>query len=301
MILEIGEWACGEACYTLKRWRQHGQERFVDGGQRVGAAVAAQRPAQVVARVLEETGVPAECLELELTESVVMANAAQTSATLQCVPRSGRVTGIDDFGTGYSSLAYLKRLPITTLKIDKEFIGDLTRDAGRRGDHQHGNRDGAFARMSVVAEGVEEEAQMQFLRDHRCDEIQGYWLSPPLDRTAASPYSCVGAQPDRGTNGLSRRGSVPADNRCPAALTDSLPAAYRAGMDNTDRSPSYAHCRTPGPAHRARAAAGRRERSLRQQQEQLAGEARQLLAKNEQARSRVEAMITRLKSLEQHT
>ena len=136
---------------------------------------------QVVARVLEETGVPAECLELELTESVVMANAAHTSATLHAFRDLGVSLAVDDFGTGYSSLAYLKRLPITTLKIDKEFIGDLTRDAD---DEAITSTVIAMAHslgLSVVAEGVEEEPQMQFLRDHRCDEIQGYWLSPPLD------------------------------------------------------------------------------------------------------------------------
>jgi EAL domain-containing protein (putative c-di-GMP-specific phosphodiesterase class I) len=88
---------------------------------------------------------------------------------------------IDDFGTGYSSLAYLKRLPINTLKIDKEFVDDLS----------HGSEDAAITTtiiamaralgLNVVAEGVETEAQLQFLRAHHCDEIQGYWLSPPLE------------------------------------------------------------------------------------------------------------------------
>jgi EAL domain-containing protein (putative c-di-GMP-specific phosphodiesterase class I) len=94
---------------------------------------------------------------------------------------------IDDFGTGYSSLAYLKRLPITTLKIDKEFIGDLTRDADDEAITSTVITMAHSLGLNVVAEGVEEEAQVLFLRAHRCDEIQGYWLSPPLDA-----HRCLG-------------------------------------------------------------------------------------------------------------
>ncbi len=91
---------------------------------------------------------------------------------------------IDDFGTGYSSLAYLKRLPITTLKIDKEFIGDLTHDADDEAITSTIITMAHSLGLKVVAEGVEGEAQMQFLRDHGCDEVQGYWLSRPLDAQA---------------------------------------------------------------------------------------------------------------------
>jgi EAL domain-containing protein (putative c-di-GMP-specific phosphodiesterase class I) len=120
-------------------------------------------------------------LELELTESVIMANAEQTADKLQAFRRLGISLAIDDFGTGYSSLAYLKRLPINTLKIDKEFVDDLSL----------GSEDAAITTtviamaralgLNVVAEGVETEAQVQFLREHHCDEIQGFWLSPPLE------------------------------------------------------------------------------------------------------------------------
>jgi EAL domain-containing protein (putative c-di-GMP-specific phosphodiesterase class I) len=135
----------------------------------------------VVERVLADTGLSPRALELELTESVVMANAEQTADKLQAFRRMGVSLAIDDFGTGYSSLSYLKRLPINTLKIDKEFVDDLP----------HGTDDAAITTtiiamarslgLNVVAEGVETQAQMQFLRDHHCDEIQGFWLSSPLD------------------------------------------------------------------------------------------------------------------------
>ena len=126
-------------------------------------------------------GVPAEQLQLELTESVIMANAAQTAATLQGLRSIGVSMAIDDFGTGYSSLAYLKRLPINTLKIDKEFVDDLTRDPDDEAITTTVITMAHSLGLTVVAEGVETEAQMNFLRDHGCDEIQGYWLARPLE------------------------------------------------------------------------------------------------------------------------
>jgi EAL domain-containing protein (putative c-di-GMP-specific phosphodiesterase class I) len=139
--------------------------------------------AQTVQQVLRETGVPAAQLELELTESVLMANAEYATERLQTFRRLGVSIAVDDFGTGYSSLAYLRRLPITTLKIDKAFIDDL----GHPGD----NEDAAITTtviamahslgLRVVAEGVETQAQQRFLLQHGCDMVQGYLLSRPLN------------------------------------------------------------------------------------------------------------------------
>jgi diguanylate cyclase (GGDEF)-like protein/PAS domain S-box-containing protein len=187
LILEIGEWALREACRTLQRWRAHGLDRLSMAVNVSALQLLRGDLPLVVARVLEETGVPAEYLELELTESVVMSNASQTAATLQAFRELGVQLAVDDFGTGYSSLAYLKRLPITTLKIDKEFIGDLTRDADDEAITSTVITMAHSLGLNVVAEGVEEEAQVMFLRAHRCDEIQGYWLSPPLDA-----HRCLG-------------------------------------------------------------------------------------------------------------
>jgi diguanylate cyclase (GGDEF)-like protein/PAS domain S-box-containing protein len=186
LILEIGEWALREACFTLKRWRQHGLDRLSMAVNVSSLQLLRGDLPAVVARILEETGVPASCLELELTESVIMANAELTMATLQAFRALGVSLAIDDFGTGYSSLAYLKRLPINKLKIDKEFIGDLTRDPDDEAITSTVITMGRSLELTVVAEGVETEAQMQFLREHDCDQIQGYWLSPPLD-----PHSCL--------------------------------------------------------------------------------------------------------------
>jgi diguanylate cyclase (GGDEF)-like protein/PAS domain S-box-containing protein len=186
LILEIGEWALREACFTLNRWRQHGLEQLSMAVNVSSLQLLRGDLPAVVARVLEETGVPAACLELELTESVIMANAEQTMATLQAFRALGVSLAIDDFGTGYSSLAYLKRLPINTLKIDKEFIGDLTTDPDDAAITSTVITMARSLELTVVAEGVETEAQMQFLREHGCDQIQGYWLSRPLD-----PHSCL--------------------------------------------------------------------------------------------------------------
>ncbi|HYM87321.1 MAG TPA: EAL domain-containing protein, partial [Pseudoxanthomonas sp.] len=128
LILEIGAWALRQACQTLHHW--HGQG-LPDLTVAVNvSAMQLQRGdlSDVVAQVLAETGVPAQCLELELTESVIMANPEKNADTLRACRRLGVSLAIDDFGTGYSSLAYLKRLPLTTLKIDQEFVSDLTHD-----------------------------------------------------------------------------------------------------------------------------------------------------------------------------
>ncbi len=181
LILEIGEWVLREACLSLGRWRQHGLDHL---GLSVNVSalqlLRGDLPG-VVERVLEESGLPPHLLELELTESVVMANAKQTADKLRAFRALGVTLAIDDFGTGYSSLAYLKRLPINTLKIDKEFVDDLSQ----------GSEDAAITTtiiamarslgLNVVAEGVETEAQVEFLRAHGCDEIQGYWVSMPLE------------------------------------------------------------------------------------------------------------------------
>ncbi|MDI9237533.1 EAL domain-containing protein [Lysobacter sp. LF1] len=181
LILDIGEWALREACSVLKRWRLNGLDQLTMAVNVSSLQLLRGNLPKQVARALVESGVPPEMLQLELTESVIMANAGQTSATLDALRALGVGLAIDDFGTGYSSLAYLKRLPINTLKIDKEFIGDLTRDAD---DEAITTTVIAMAHslgLTVIAEGVETEAQMQFLRGRGCDEIQGYWLSRPLE------------------------------------------------------------------------------------------------------------------------
>jgi EAL domain-containing protein (putative c-di-GMP-specific phosphodiesterase class I) len=138
--------------------------------------------------VLAETGVAPQALELELTESVLMANAEQAATKLQALREMGVSLAIDDFGTGYSSLAYLKRLPITTLKIDKTFVTDLNRDPDDTAITTTVITMAHSLGLTVVAEGVETETQLRFLDHFRCDEVQGYWLSRPVPPDACLQF-----------------------------------------------------------------------------------------------------------------
>ncbi len=181
LIMEIGEWVLREACLTLRRWHEQGLDHLAMSVNVSALQLLRGDFTQVVERVLAETGLPPGSLELELTESMVMANAAQAADKLLALRALGVSLAIDDFGTGYSSLSYLKRLPITTLKIDKEFVDDLRLGSD---DAAITTTIIAMARslgLCVVAEGVETQAQMEFLRAHQCDEIQGFWLSSPLE------------------------------------------------------------------------------------------------------------------------
>ncbi|MBB1088326.1 EAL domain-containing protein [Lysobacter sp. SG-8] len=188
MILEIGEWVLHQACSQLLRWRAQGFNDLTMAVNVSALQLLRGDLPRVVERVLRETGIPPGTLELELTESVIMANAEQTAATLGALRNLGVGLAVDDFGTGYSSLAYLKRLPLTSLKIDKEFIDDLS----------EGSDDAAITStviamahslgLNVVAEGVEDVQQMQFLRENGCDEVQGYWLARPLEADACEAF-----------------------------------------------------------------------------------------------------------------
>ena len=180
LIVAIGEWVLAEACSQLRAWRQQG---LVDLCVGVNVSVLQLLRGNLTAflgKVLSDTGVPANRVELELTESMVMQNAEQSTAKLNELRQVGVSLAIDDFGTGYSSLVYLKRLPIDTLKIDKEFVDDLTRDPDDEAITSTIITMGHSLGLNVIAEGVETELQLDYLRAQGCDEIQGHWLSRPL-------------------------------------------------------------------------------------------------------------------------
>jgi EAL domain-containing protein (putative c-di-GMP-specific phosphodiesterase class I) len=180
MILPIGEWVLREACITLQRWRRNG---LLDVGMAVNVSVLQLlrgRLPETLRQLFSEIDIPPERVELEVTESMVMANAEQTNTVLRELKDIGVTIAIDDFGTGYSSLIYLKRLPIDTLKIDKEFVGDLTNDPDDEAITATVITMAHSLGLNVVAEGVETEEQLLYLREQGCDEIQGFWLSRPL-------------------------------------------------------------------------------------------------------------------------
>lgn len=188
LILEMGEWVLREACLTLRQWQQAGlKDLSISVNVSALQLLRGDFPV-VVERVLAETRIPPRLLELELTESVIMASPEQTAAKLHSFRQTGVSLAIDDFGTGYSSLAYLRRLPITTLKIDKEFIGELSNDADNASITTTVIAMAKSLRLNVVAEGVETAEQLRFLAKHGCDEVQGYWLSPPLESNACLQF-----------------------------------------------------------------------------------------------------------------
>jgi diguanylate cyclase (GGDEF)-like protein len=186
LIVPIGGWVLREACRQARIWLDGGV-----GRPHVAVNLSAQQFRRSdllgsITAVLEETGLPAHCLELEITESTIMEDVEAAVATMHGLHELGIRLSIDDFGTGYSSLNYLKRFPIDTLKIDGSFIRDVTEDAD---DAAIVTAIVAMARsmgLRVVAEGVENAAQEAFLHTLRCDEIQGFLYSPPIPADEAT-------------------------------------------------------------------------------------------------------------------
>jgi diguanylate cyclase (GGDEF)-like protein/PAS domain S-box-containing protein len=180
LILAIGEWVLLEAMRTLQRWRELGHRDLMMSVNVSVLQFLRGRLDDSLRQAVEEIGLPAATLELEVTESMVMANAEQAIRMLRELKSIGVSVAIDDFGTGYSSLVYLKRLPIDTLKVDKEFVGDLDSDPDDEAITATIIAMAHSLGLKVVAEGVETAEQLRYLGEHRCDEIQGYWLSRPL-------------------------------------------------------------------------------------------------------------------------
>ncbi|SEC29397.1 sensor domain-containing protein [Pseudomonas anguilliseptica] len=180
LVVQVGDWVLRESCRQLAEW--HGAKIRVP---KISVNLSARQFAegdldQRIAEILQHSGIPAGCLELELTESILMEDVANAMQTLSSLKKLGVFIAIDDFGTGYSSLNYLKQFPIDVLKIDRSFVDVLP----------HGEQDGQIARaiiamahslnLTVIAEGVETLAQLDFLRGHDCDEVQGFLLGRPM-------------------------------------------------------------------------------------------------------------------------
>lgn len=180
LVVDVGDWVISEACRQLKSWHQAkvrvpkvsvniSARQFSDG--QLGTRIAT---------ILRETGLSPACLELELTESILMREVNEALQILASLKNLGLSIAVDDFGTGYSSLNYLKQFPIDVLKIDRTFVDGLP----------SGEQDAQIARaiiamahslnLAVIAEGVETHEQLDFLREHGCDEVQGYLFGRPM-------------------------------------------------------------------------------------------------------------------------
>ncbi|HCI13686.1 MAG: hypothetical protein A2063_07780 [Gallionellales bacterium GWA2_60_142] len=179
LIIPIGEWVLQEACRQAQAWREQGHALAMAVNL---SALQFKRGTLVdtVTRVLHQTGLPAELLELELTESILLQDIDIAIRTLHSLKDMGVKLSIDDFGTGYSSLTYLKRLAVDKLKIDQSFVRDLTEDADSAAIVRAIIQLGHTMQLKVIAEGVEKDEQLAFLRNYGCDEVQGYLYSRPV-------------------------------------------------------------------------------------------------------------------------
>jgi diguanylate cyclase (GGDEF)-like protein/PAS domain S-box-containing protein len=187
-IHEISAYVFGTACADLRRFRENGHRNLTMAINLSAAQLNRPDLTSHICDLLAEHDVAPNQVELELTESMVMANAEQSVRLLGELKSIGTRLAIDDFGTGYSSLAYLKRLPIDTLKIDQEFVGDITTDPDDAAITSTIITMAHSLQLKVVAEGVETLEQLAFLRAQHCDEIQGYWFSRPLSAEACLDF-----------------------------------------------------------------------------------------------------------------
>ena len=188
LILKIGEWVLREAC----RWaRTVGGRSETDGGLQIAVNLSPRqfndpKLAQVVSHALKETGLAPRLLELEITETLAMSHTDVTLRTLKRLKKLGVSIAIDDFGTGYSSLAYLKRFPVDKVKIDRTFVAEAPKD------REEGAIVSAIVALAhaldieVIGEGVENDAQREFLKRCGCDYIQGYLVGHPADSDSAA-------------------------------------------------------------------------------------------------------------------
>jgi diguanylate cyclase (GGDEF)-like protein/PAS domain S-box-containing protein len=193
LVGQIGEWALHSACRQIRLWQDAGFDLQV--AVNVSARQFQQYDvADLVLRIMKDTGALSRNLEIELTESAVMHNAEASIVTLERLAALGVQIAVDDFGTGYSSLSYLKRLPLDLLKIDQSFVRDITSDPN----------DAAIVRaiitlarslgIKVIAEGVETEAQLAFLNAYGCQYAQGYLFGEPLTAEAMIRLVVAGGQ-----------------------------------------------------------------------------------------------------------
>ncbi len=180
LILPIGDWVLKNACLKLKEWEKAGFHPL-----RMAVNLSAQQFLQKnmvekIKAVIKETSINPECLELEITEGVVIHDIDSAISVLQQLKEIGVQISIDDFGTGYSSLNYLKELPVNTLKIDRSFIFDIDTNASSKALTAAITTMAHDLKLNVVAEGVETYKQLSYVKKSSCDVIQGYYFSRPL-------------------------------------------------------------------------------------------------------------------------
>ena len=181
LIVPIGEWVLSEAARQCQQWRQQGHRDLMVAVNLSARQLAEPELDRVLEQVLAETGLAADGLELELTESAVMSDPLEMPERLQQLRAVGVRIAVDDFGTGYSSLSHLKQFPFDKLKIDRSFVRDIPDDADAAAIARTIMAMAHTLKLRVTAEGVETRAQLDYLARHGCDEIQGFFLGRPAD------------------------------------------------------------------------------------------------------------------------
>jgi len=180
LIIPMGQWVIKEACRQHQRWRDMGKPEVSIAVNLSAHQFADENLLTTIDAVLLETAMPPKFLEFEITETVLMQDADRALNILQSMKAMGLKISIDDFGTGYSSISYLKHFPADVLKVDRTFVKDLPEDEQ---DATITNAIILLAKalnLNIVAEGVETKAQLQWMQDKGCDQIQGYLFSPPV-------------------------------------------------------------------------------------------------------------------------
>ncbi len=185
LIVPVGSWVLQQACAQAARWHEEGHQALTVAVNLSARQLQSPDLVEEVRQVLAETGLPAAALELELTESLLMSHVEDNIAVLNRLKAMGVKLSVDDFGTGYSSLAYLKRLPLDAVKVDRAFVQDIIADPGDASITRAVITMAHNLRLKVVAEGVETEGQIALLVANRCDEMQGYYFSRPVPAAEA--------------------------------------------------------------------------------------------------------------------
>jgi EAL domain-containing protein (putative c-di-GMP-specific phosphodiesterase class I) len=180
LIVPLGEWVLRTACAQNRKWQRQGFPHLQVAVNLSPRQFRQENLVRQVARILHETGLDAKWLELELTESMVVQDPEQAVRILTELRAMGISLSIDDFGTGYSSLAQFMRFPINSVKIDRSFIQDLPVAVDAAAITRAVIAIADSMKLKVVAEGVENKEQLDFLREHKCPEVQGYYFSRPL-------------------------------------------------------------------------------------------------------------------------
>lgn len=184
LINSIGEWVLKTACLQRKKWQNSGISLIRIAINLSGEQFKQPKLEEQIYQIMKETQIDPHYLEIEITESIIMEDSNETIGKLRALANLGINLSIDDFGTGYSSLSYLKRFPLHTLKIDQSFIRDIDTDRDDMIIVKAIINMTKSLQLKVLAEGIETESQLQFLKQQQCDEGQGYYLSKPLDADA---------------------------------------------------------------------------------------------------------------------